>query len=163
MKSTQQYLTPSQKAVKHPRRIIYGGSKQNCDPELGRDIIVLYVQCGLGYSPIRHIIGAKNDKIIENVVRQHMLGRNKVNFESGELLCPGSKYISNLNHKIIEHMVSKYGTGDDPYIKHMLIHNKWSDDPVVYIKKCPSCGKKVESDWKACPHCMTILIPTAAN
>lgn len=150
-------LSPTQAKVKKPRRVYYDGKKKNCDPELARDIIILYTTCKLGYSPIRHLLGLPNDKKIEDVIRQHMLGRNNVDGSIGELYCPGSKYIGDIEHQIVKNIASKYRTTDDPYVKDMITHNKWSDDPVVYIPKCPKCGKVVEREWIACPFCMCSL------
>lgn len=75
----QKLLTPSQMKCKKPRVVNYKDDLEK--QQKARDIIILYVDCGLGYSPIRHVVGCKNDKLVEDVVRQHMLGRNNVDAE----------------------------------------------------------------------------------
>lgn len=148
-------LTPTQKKVKKPRPVYYDGPKKNTDSDLAADIITLYVTCKLGYSPIRHIIGDKNDHKVEDVVRQHMLGRKDVDGEKGELRCPGSTEIEEYYISVIKHMIQKYGTSDDEYIVKMMTKGKWYDHP-AYEKKltaCPRCGKEVQGDWVCCPYC----------
>lgn len=152
---TNQNLTPPQKKVKKPRPVYYAGDKKNLDPDLACDILTLYITCKLGYSPIRHIIGAKNDHCIEDVVRQHMLGRKDVDGEKGELCCPGSKTIEEYYVPVIRHLVHKYNTAQDPYILEMFEKGTWKDHP-AYEKKltnCPRCNKDIESEWKLCPFC----------
>lgn len=154
--SKEKLLTPSQMKVKKPRVVNY--SNDIYKQQYGRDIITLYVACGLGYSPIRHILGLRNDKLIEDVVRQHMLGRSNVDSENGELYCPQSKKLDVYTSFIIKYMCERYGTMTDPYIKSMFETGKWKDDPVTLSKKiCPYCSKEMEKDWLFCPYCNTQL------
>lgn len=146
-------LTPSQAKVKRPRPIYYTGPYKNADYEFGRDAINLYLVCGLGYSPIRHILGEESDKKIEDIMRQHNLGRKAVSGEDGELFCPGVSKLSETTKATVLELCSKYGTSDDPYIVKMLKEERWSDDPkYVYPSKC-SCGIQLEKGWKICPMC----------
>ena len=73
---------------------------KNMDPEVARDMITLYVTCGLGYSPIRHILGYTSDKPIENVIRQHRLGRSITkhfgSWKECRLSCPLSKQLDSV-------------------------------------------------------------------
>lgn len=148
-------LTPSQMKCKKPRVVNYSSDLEK--QQKARDIIVLYVECGLGYSPIRHIIGLANDKLVEDVIRQHMLGRNNVDEENGELMCPQSRYLSEFQKSIIIQKSQRYLTEEDPYIVDMLADGKWSDDPICGPKICKVCGTKIESTWKYCPSCATKL------
>lgn len=153
-KKSTENLSSTQKKVKNPRRCIYDGDKKNTDPELARDIISLYVTCKLGYSPIRHIVGLSSDKKIEDVIRQHMLGRKDVDGTIGELSCPNSTEISESCMWLIQEYIQKYNTGEDAYIRKMLSNNKWNDDPITSKSKvCAFCGKPLESDWVSCPYC----------
>lgn len=145
-------LTPTQQKVKRARRVIYDGDNKNTDPDLARDIITLYVTCGLGYSPIRHLLGLKNDKKIEDVIRQHMLGRSGVDGSIGELNCP-SRQLDDVNTVIILQIANKYDTKDEEYVYKMLTSGTWKDDPVTSnYNKC-DCGTELESDWTFCPVC----------
>lgn len=155
MSKSNSNLTPTQKKVKKPRPVYYSGEKKNMDPEVACDILTLYITCKLGYSPIRCIIGDKNDHRIEDVVRQHMVGRKDVDGHFGELQCSGSKVIEEYYKPVIEHMIRKYGTQNDPYVLQMMNTGKWHDKP-AYAKRitnCPKCGKDVEPEWKLCPFC----------
>lgn len=67
----------AQSRVKRSRPVYYSGPKKNCDPERARHIIEMYLVGQMGYTPIRYIIGDENEHRIENVIRQHMLGRKK--------------------------------------------------------------------------------------
>ena len=134
-------LTPSQMKCKKPRVVNYSGNQEK--QQKARDIIVLYVECGLGYSPIRHILGLPNDKLVEDVIRQHMLGRNNVE----------SRYLSEFQKSIIIQKSQRYLTEEDPYIVDMLADGKWSDDPICGPKICKVCGNKVEDGWAYCPFC----------
>lgn len=155
MPSRKKSLTPSQMKCKQPRVVNY---KDNLEKQQkARDIIVLYVECGLGYSPIRHIIGCKNDKLVEDVIRQHMLGRNNVDEENGELMCPQSRYLSEYQKSIITAKAQRYLTTDDPYIVDMLANGKWTDDPAYGPRICNVCGNKVEDEWAYCPFCSSKL------
>lgn len=151
MKS-QKLMTPSQAKCKKPRIVNYKDDKEK--QRMARDIIVLYIECGLGYSPIRHVLGLKNDKLIEDVIRQHMLGRNNVDAENGELMCPQSKYLQEYQVSTIERISQSYMTEDDPYVVSMVANKNWFDDP-AYYKKCKKCGKLLETDWVYCPYCNT--------
>lgn len=147
-------LTPSQAKVKRPRPIRYEGEEKNCEAYIARDIITLYVTCGLGYSPIRHILGLDTDKLIEDVVRQHMLGRHNADGTIGELKCPPKKSLDSTAITIINEMTNqRYNTYSDPYIVDMINNKTWSDDP-VYTKplKC-SCGAELQPEWRICPYC----------
>ena len=148
-------LTPSQMKCKKPRVVNYSNDQEK--QQKARDIIVLYVECGLGYSPIRHILGIPNDKLVEDVIRQHMLGRNNVDEENGELMCPQSRYLSEFQKSIIIQKSQRYLTEEDPYIVDMLADGKWSDDPICGLKICKVCGTKIEWTWKYCPSCATKL------
>lgn len=155
MPSRKKPLTPSQMKCKQPRVVNY---KDNLEKQQkARDIIVLYVDCGLGYSPIRHIIGCKNDKLVEDVIRQHMLGRNNVDDANGELVCPSSKYLSEYQKSIITAKAQRYLTIDDPYIVDMLANGTWSDDPAYGPCICNVCGNQVEDRWAYCPFCSSKL------
>lgn len=150
--------SPEQRAVKRGRPLYYDGPNSNCDPSLARDAITLYLTCGLGYSPIRHILNLPNDKKIEDVVRQHRFGRSKVNGEGGELECPIRKTIDDLAYSHIVSIAEKYGTLSDPYVIDMLDKRVWKDDPLHPIKtKCSICGKDIESTWICCPFCSTSI------
>ena len=151
----QKLLTPSQMKCKKPRVVNYKDDLEK--QQKARDIIILYVDCGLGYSPIRHVVGCKNDKLVEDVVRQHMLGRNNVDAENGELMCPQSRYLSEYQKSIITAKAQRYLTIDDPYIVDMLANGKWSDDPAYGPRICNVCGNKVEDEWAYCPFCSSKL------
>lgn len=139
------------------RKVIYSGDNQNLQSEQGRDIITLYVFCGLGYSPIRHILGMRNDKRIEDVVRQHNLGRNNVLGDKGELVCPIHKTLTDEEVTVIKTIALKYDTYGDTYVMDMVDKKTWYDDPVSSnIEKCV-CGEAVSSEWEYCPHCGTKL------
>lgn len=155
MAPKKKLLTPSQMKCKKPRVVNYKDDLEK--QQKARDIIVLYIDCGLGYSPIRHIIGAKNDKLVEDVIRQHMLGRNNVDEENGELMCPQSRYLSEHQKSIITQKAQRYLTIDDPYIVDMLADSKWSDDPAYGPKIRNVCGNKVEDEWAYCPFCSSKL------
>lgn len=148
-------LNPSQKAVKKPRPVFYDGPKKNADPGVACDILTLYVGCKLGYSPIRHIIGWRNDKIIEDLVRHHMLGRKDVKGEKGELYCPGSTTMEEHCKPIVEFLAKKYHSTEDPYVAKLLATGKWSDDPAYKpkVRACPNCGCEFADDWQYCPKC----------
>lgn len=158
MKKVEEFLSPTQKKVMKPRRCVYDGEKKNTDPQIARDIISLYVTCKLGYSAIRHILGLPNDKKIEDVIRQHMLGRKGVDGNIGELYCPGSTEIEESCKHIISNMIQQYGTSEDQYNIRMMSTDKWFDDPVyMKINKCKKCGESIESNWKICPFCGQLL------
>lgn len=148
---SKQYLSPTQKKVKKPRRCIYSGPHKNTDSDVAKDILSLYVTCKLGYSPICHILGLKKHKKIEDVIRQHMLGRKGVDGSIGELYCPSSKELEEQYIPIIKNLISQYNTQNDPYIVEMLNTGKWYDDS--YPAKCSSCGSELKGDWVACPFC----------
>lgn len=146
-------LSPTQKKVKKPRRVIYAGEHQNLDPSIARDIITLYIFCQLGYSPIRHVLDLPNDKKIEDVIRQHMLGRTKVDGTIGELACPGNTQLDTLKTKVVRKIADKYGTLEEPYVYNMLVTGRWSDDPISSdYGKC-ECGYKLEDYMVYCPMC----------
>lgn len=164
-------LTPTQRMVRRPRKVSY---YKECevnyiDPEIARDIISLYVTCQLGYSAIRHVIGLESDKQVEDVIRQHLLGRNSkpivIKYKGekhsfyGELPCPASKEISETSARIIRDLVeSKYHTENDPYVRQMINTNRWWDDPVKKGGcRCPECGQKVRASAKFCNHCGATL------
>lgn len=151
MKNTQ-LLSPSQQKVKRPRPVRYDGNKKNCEDYMARDIITLYVYCGLGYSPIRHILGLENDKLIEDVVRQHMLGRTKADGSIGELPCPAKKTLSDSTKAIVNEFAARYETFNDRYIIEMVQTGTWKDDPVYKDVTC-SCGAKLDPKWRLCPYC----------
>jgi len=153
-KTSRQNLSSTQKKVKQPRRCIYSGEHKNTDPAVARDILSLYITCQLGYSPIRHVLGLLNDKKIEDVIRQHMLGRKGVDGTIGELCCPGCTEISEFCKSVIEDAVTRYNTKSDPYVIKMLTTGKWGDDPVVKKQTtCIKCGKELQDDWTHCPFC----------
>lgn len=147
-------LTPTQRKVKQPRRVRYDGKRCNLDPETARLIIELYMVHGLGYSPIRHILGLPTEKRIEDVVRQHMLGRNNVDGEAGELLCPSVSHLSDDSARRIKEICYIQGTLDDDYIQDMLEYRRWYDDPVYPSKfNTCKCGKEKNVEWSFCPYC----------
>lgn len=151
-------LTPTQKVVKKSRPVFYDGPNKNADPDTARDIITMYVTFGMGYSAIRHVIGAKSDRLIEDIIRQHMFGRKSVDIE-GELYCPGSSTLDGRFKSLVQELVKKYGTGTDPYIVEMLTTGRCGDDPAYgkKLKSCPKCEKVWETgwnpDWVCCPFC----------
>lgn len=157
-------LTPSQQKVKQPRPVHYSSSQQltfesskklrYVDPEDGRYIILLYVTCGLGYSAIREVMGYKNDKIIEDVVRQHMLGRGKVDCMNGELECPPINPLNEFTAYIIKTVAKYRGTLNSEYVSKMLATGRWWDQPVKpKVHKC-KCGYTItDSSFKHCPMC----------
>lgn len=141
-----------------------------CEPEKARDIIVLYVGAGLGYSPIRHLVGAANDHIIEDIVRQHMFGRSgihkSVNYYGeeypfyGELKCPSTKdnRLSPEMTPFVKHVADKYNTTSDDYVYEMLRTGVWKDDPITSKSNlCPKCEKEITEDSKYCRFCGTPL------
>lgn len=151
---SRQNLSSTQKKVKQPRRCIYSGENKNTNPELARDILSLYITCRLGYSAIRHVLGLSTDKKVEDVIRQHMLGRKGVDGTIGELSCPGSTEIYEYYKGVITEVVKRYGTESDPYVVEMLTTGKWKDDPVVKKQTtCLQCGKELQDDWISCPYC----------
>lgn len=153
-KKEKEYFSTTQKKVKSPRRCVYEGENKNTEPDLARDIIVLYITCKLGYSAIRHILDLPSDKKIEDVIRQHMFGRKGVDGTIGELFCPGSTTLEEVYVPIIKEIVKKYNTGSDPYIVEMLTTGKWSDDPITkQIPYCKNCGKELDPEWVSCPFC----------
>jgi hypothetical protein len=151
---SRKHLSSTQRKVKQPRRCIYDGEHQNTDKTLARDILSLYITCKLGYSAIRHILGLPNDKKIEDVVRQHMVGRKGVDGAIGELQCPGSTTIEESYKTVVEQCMRDYKTQNDPYNVKMMTTGKWEDDPVAKkITTCAFCGKELEDSWVACPYC----------
>lgn len=156
MAKSKEHLSSTQKKVKQPRRCIYDGEKKNTEPELARDILSLYITCKLGYSAIRHVLGLNSDKKIEDVIRQHMLGRKGVDGTIGELSCPGSTEIEECYKSVVADAIRRYKTHEDEYNIKMMSTGKWSDDPV--IKKpttCRKCSRELDSEWKLCPFCGT--------
>ena len=77
--TTKQQLSPTQTDVNHPCPVKYKDNLKLQDQ--ARDIILLYIGAKLGYTPIKHIVGLKSDKLIENVVRQHMFGRQDIKWD----------------------------------------------------------------------------------
>lgn len=151
-------LNYSQKKVKKPRPVYYDGPDKNVDPDMGRDILVLYIHGQLGYSPIRCILGLSNDHAIEDVVRQHMLGRKDVDGAQGELYCPSQKVISEECIPLIKRLAKKYGTEDNEEVQRMLHLGEWRDVPAYEkrVTECPKCGKaRADMSWAYCPFCRT--------
>lgn len=149
------HLSPEQLAVKRPGRIIYEGEGMNCSPERARHIIELYLVGKLGYSPIRHILNEPHDHRIENVIRQHRLGRSKVNGNNGELECPGSSRLDLKTTRMIKEYSEYYGTSKDPYVVEMVNKGRWKDDPIkADDTKCNSCKFEFkDADYQFCPKC----------
>ena len=146
------------------RPVQYEGPDPKITHEMGVDILTLYITCKLGYSPIRHIVGCKNDKIIEDVIRQHRLGRSLTRKEDGykecRLRCPSSEKLDEISTKLIMQIAEKYGTLKDPYIQKMLTTGVWKDDPVgADYYKCKKCGFDLQEDWTFCPMCQTRIKP----
>lgn len=144
------------------RPVYYEGPKKKVDHDVGVDILILYITCGLGYSPIRHILGLKNDKLIEDVIRQHRLGRSLTKKEDGykecRLRCKSASKLDELSTQIVTNMSEKYNTKDDDYVYKMLTTGTWSDDPVgADYHKCKKCGMEINPDWVFCPKCATRL------
>lgn len=140
------------------RPIYYEGPKKKIDHSVGVDILTLYIVCGLGYSPIRHIIGAKNDKLIEDVIRQHRLGRSLTKKDDGykecRLRCPKSSKLDEFTTQLVFRIAQKYNTQDEDYVHNMLITGCWRDDPVdSEYYKCKQCGHDIELGWIECPNC----------
>lgn len=147
------------------RPVYYEGPKKKLDHDTGVDIITLYVVCGLGYSPIRHVIGAKNDKIIEDVIRQHRLGRSLTKQTDGykecRLRCPGVNTLDEFTTKIVLRIAQKHGTEDEDYVHKMLVTGRWQDDPVGSdYNKCKICGTVLDPNWIFCPTCNTRIKST---
>ena len=154
MKYNKDDLNVFQKNVKRPCPVRYGHKKGEVDPEKARYIIELYVCCGLGYSPIRHILGLPNDKIIENVIRQHGFGRKGIKPEKGELFCPSKKKLDSKSAYIIKDAAEYFGTSSDEYIIQMLKCGYWCDDPVCSNPNKCSCGYIIEDpNFNLCPMC----------
>ena len=144
------------------RPVYYSGPKKKLDPEVGVDILILYITCGLGYSPIRHILGLKNDKLIEDVIRQHRLGRSLTKKEDGykecRLRCKSASKLDEISTQIVKNLSEKYDTQKDDYVYMMLTTGTWSDDPVgADYYTCKVCGATIDLDWKFCPQCQTRL------
>ena len=142
------------------RPVYYEGPKKKLDHDTGVDILTLYIVCGLGYSPIRHIIGAKNDKIIEDVIRQHRLGRSLTRKEDGykecRLRCPNRQSLDEFTTQVVLRIAQKHGTENEDYVYKMLTTGRWQDDPVgADYYKCKKCGADLEPEWTFCPHCQT--------
>lgn len=142
------------------RPVQYEGPEPKMDPETGVDILTLYITCKLGYSPIRHIVKCKNDKLIEDVIRQHRLGRSLTRKEDGykecRLRCPSSEKLDEISTKIIMQIAEKHGTLNDDYVRKMLETGTWKDDPVgADYYKCKKCGYDLQEDWEFCPKCQT--------
>lgn len=138
--------SPCQKMIKRPRPINYRAFPEIQD--VCRDIVVMYVYLGLGESAIRHIIGDTDDKLIEDVVRQHNFGRNNIN--KGELTCttklycPNKKELTQRDVEIIRSFCDKYETLSDPYNIKVMEDKTWNNDP-SYVKErtCPNCGNAI--------------------
>lgn len=145
-----------QKKNKRPRYVYYDGPKKNCEPKDARRILELYVAHGLGYTPIRHILRFKHEHLIEDVVRQTLLGRNRVDGSCGELLCPSVNVISDLSCKRIQMIMEEYGTLSDPYNAEMLKTRRWEDSSAGKTKKvkiCKSCKHEIPDDNNFCGFC----------
>lgn len=147
-----------------PHRPVYydapaNSGKKNIDKELAVDIVSLYVTCGLGYSPIRHIIGAEDDKVIEDVIRQHRfcrhLKKHKDAWKECRLICPGKKFLDHTTKLIVEKIATKRGTTDEYYVRDMLESGVWKDDPVYPSNdgKCPACGADLVEGSLFCHMC----------
>lgn len=146
------------------RPVYYEGPNKKLDHEVGLDILTLYIVCGLGYSPIRHIIGVKNDKIIEDVIRQHRLGRSLTRKEDGykecRLRCPKASTLDEFTTQVVLRVAKKYGTENDEYVYKMLTTGTWKDDPVgADYYKCKKCGNECMLTWDVCPNCGELLHP----
>jgi len=147
------------------RPVYYEGDQKKLDHDTGVDILTLYITCGLGYSPIRHIIGAKNDKIIEDVIRQHRLGRALTKKSDGykecRLRCPNAQKLDEITTQIVLRIAQKHGTENEDYVYNMLTTGRWQDDPVgADYYTCKVCGQAIELDWVECPTCRTRLRST---
>lgn len=156
-------LTPSQMKVKQPRPVRYvhkGVSAEMkkkyryIEPEEARQIITLYMVCGLGYSPIRQVMGYDDDKKIEDVIRQHMLGRGKVDAENGELHCPPINPLTEKTTKMIYEISEYRGTLEDPYVKEMFKIGRWWDEPARAKEYKCECGYVItDQSFDFCPRC----------
>lgn len=139
------------------RPVMYEGPDKKIDSDVGVDILTLYITCGLGYSPIRHILRLKNDKLIEDVIRQHRLGRSitsKPGYEREcRLRCPRASKLDEVSTQIIKRLVEKYNSISDDYVYLMLTTGSWKDDPVTSdYYKC-ECGFELEKEFEFCPKC----------
>lgn len=140
------------------RPVRYEGPNKKLDPSIAVDILTLYITCGLGYSPIRHIIGMRNDKIIEDVIRQHRLGRSMTKQEGYEdecrLRCPKSTVLNSVSIELIKLLSHKYDTYEDDYVYKLLTTATWKDDPITAdYYKC-ECGAEITSLTDTfCPKC----------
>lgn len=139
-------MTPSQAKCKKPRIVNYKDDhKKQSD---ARDIIMLYVGCGLGYTPIRLILNLPNDKLIEDVVRQHMIGRNDTDDEIGELYCPPSKHLSPLMRQLVKEISIRHDTLKMTKVAHLVETGNWPKKVT-----CVGCGREMNSDFSYCPYC----------
>lgn len=153
MSSSRETLTPTQKIVKRPGKCRYAGEDKNVEPEVARWIITLYLTCRLGYTPIKHILGLANDKVIENVVRQHGLGRSQVRHDIGELKCKGDKHIQDWYMPVIIEAMTEFGTRNNAYNEKMITTRTWNDESRGQDKFCRNCGKELKPEWIRCPYC----------
>lgn len=150
------------------RPVYYEGPNKKLDHSVGVDIITLYIVCGLGYSPIRHIVKLKNDKIIEDVIRQHRLGRSLTRKEDGykecRLRCPNSQKLDEFTTQVVLRIAQKYGTENEDYVYRMLTTGTWKDDPIdSNYHKCKHCGFELDESWTFCPNCQTRIKAPKAN
>lgn len=143
------------------KRIIrYSGPGKNCESTVAVDIITLYLTCKLGYSPIRHILGLTSDKLIEDVIRHHKLGRKNVDLDDTKLKCPGDTAVDATSVLIIKDMVTKYRTNLDVYNQMLITTARWYDDPVSRknkVSNCTNCNYELQSGWQVCPKCGTMI------
>lgn len=152
--TTKQQLSPTQTDVKHPCPVKYKDNLKLQDQ--ARDIILLYIGAKLGYTPIKHIVGLKSDKLIENVVRQHMFGRQDIKWDKGELPCPNSKALDEFSAFLVIKIAKKWNTLQDPYVDKMIHNNKWYDESNLKkskLTKCKHCGFESDKKFKFCPMC----------
>lgn len=152
----------SKKTSRPPRPIRYRGQKRHFSDEYGRDIITLYVTCGLGYSPIRMLMGFSTDSKIERVIYQHHIFRtNPDSHADTDLQAPSNTTIPDVYMPIIRAIANKYGTSDHPYVSTMLETQKWYDLPVSkeqdllydFQNTCRNCSAKLDPKWDFCPKC----------
>lgn len=93
-----------------------------------KNILLLYL-CGLGYSPIRHILGMRySETSIARIVTNHKLGRREVAGDEGYLCCKAQNPYSDFTAMVVNTISNYYGTVNDEYITNMVATRLWHDE-----------------------------------
>lgn len=152
-RNNPEMMNQYQKSCKRGDVVYYAGDNPTCFPELARHILELYI-LGFGYSPIKHIVGLRGEKLIGDIVRQHQLGRKVVKENPCKMYCPEiNPMTSKMITAAIEYM-DYYGTKDDPYNISMMRKGRWwSDESGNLLKECPHCGYVFNEVDKFCANC----------